>query len=113
MFFLDSFLSLVRIDVRSGCVLEMKEITITDVEQDLRRLYQVKTECLLEPLFKFMEIIKQFPPNEYMLRHLEKHSAQVMVYVKSEIRFDLVVTLLISVYFKNSIFFKAQQTQPK
>lgn len=68
----------------------MKEITITDVEHDLRRLYQIQPEFLLEPLLKFIEIIKQFPPNDYMLRHLEKHNAQAMVYVKSnETRFDL------------------------
>lgn len=78
------------------------------MEQDLRRLYQVKTEFLLEPLFKFMEIMKQFPPNEYMLRHSEKHNAQAMVYVKSDhSRFDHDVILLFSVHFKNSIFFQS------
>lgn len=68
----------------------MKEIAITDVEHDLRRLYQIKAEFLLKPLLNIIEIIKQFPPNEYMLRHLEKHNTQAMVYVKSnETRFDL------------------------
>lgn len=85
---------LVRIDARFSCVLETKEVTIADVEQDLRRLYQIKAERLLEPLFNFMEIIKQFPTNEYMLRHSDKHNAQAMVYVKSAaIRFDLVMNV--------------------
>lgn len=66
------------------------------MEYDLRRLYQVKTEKLLDPLLNFVHFIKQFPDNDYMLRHLEKHNAQAMVYVKSNdtrYDFDLIIRL--------------------
>ncbi len=61
----------------------MKEISIADVEHDLRRLYQIKADVLLESFLNVIEIIRKFPPNEYFLSHLGKHKAQAMVYVKT------------------------------
>lgn len=53
------------------------------MENDLQRLYQVKKDLILQQLFQYINIIKEFPPNDYMLRHQRKHNAQAMVYVKT------------------------------
>lgn len=109
------FQILVRVNARTGCILDMTELTIKDVSNDLRRLYQINAEFLLEPLLNIIEIVKRFPPNEYWLSHLAKHNNQAMVYSKStdgRFVFDLICTL-VSILFSIFNYFQDRQEQFK
>lgn len=70
----------VRIDIECGRIMNIRRLSIEDIEADLQRLYDINSQAILKHLSGILTTLNRFPIGNYMLRHFPKHENRVMVY---------------------------------
>lgn len=57
-----------------------------DIESELLRLWNIKTDQLMSNLYGFLTLLKNFPAGNYLLKYSSSHKNRILVYMKTEMK---------------------------
>lgn len=72
-----------RIHASSHIILSHHYLELKDIEEELKRLYDIEPQNLLTNLWQTIRLIMQFPQGEHLLQHDTKNAETVMILSQS------------------------------
>ncbi|XP_001845841.2 uncharacterized protein LOC6035710 [Culex quinquefasciatus] len=78
-----------RINASNHIILSHHYLELKDIEEELKRLYDIEPQNLLTNLWQTLRLIMQFPPGEHLLQHDTKSPETVMILSQSSTTFTL------------------------
>ncbi|EZA53909.1 hypothetical protein DMN91_009945 [Ooceraea biroi] len=80
----EASLARVRIEADSGEVIQIERHTTTSLNNEIRRLHNVRTEDSLKILYNVIEKLSVLTPGRYIVRHIPRHGPFAYVYKKTD-----------------------------
>uniref|UniRef100_A0A1Q3F2F7 Putative nmda receptor-regulated protein 2 c-terminus n=1 Tax=Culex tarsalis TaxID=7177 RepID=A0A1Q3F2F7_CULTA len=72
-----------RINATNHIILSHHYLELKDIEEELKRLYDIEPQNLLTNLWQTLRLLMQFPPGEHLLQHDTKNAETVMILSQS------------------------------
>ncbi|GAB0094993.1 hypothetical protein DMENIID0001_103190 [Sergentomyia squamirostris] len=74
----------VRVDSQTKRILSIKELSLGRIERDLMRLHNVSSKDFLSRLWGIFNVMKNFPPQNYLIHHDPSHGRKIMIYASRD-----------------------------